>query len=137
MFEPDETEVTKPDVDEPTNPSVVIEPKPTYGIKETAEAVKFACVVANAIATFKEVPWTAQASKIFPLIESGVSGISGAAEIPKEIADLDEKEIADLVQTVRQNFDIPNDQLEAAIEDSIAVISALVSLAGRFKTALA
>ena len=126
---------TIPDL--PIGDPVTPEEKPKYGIKETAEGVKFACAIASVIATMDEVPWTANASKLFPLIETGVAAIAGADQIPAEISDLDDSEIAKLIAVVRANFDLPNDELEAAIEDSVALVAAAYSLATRFKKAVA
>lgn len=45
--------------------------------------------------------------------------ISNASNIHQEIIDLDEEERAELNFHIQEQFDIPNDQIELAIEESI------------------
>ncbi len=45
--------------------------------------------------------------------------ISNAANIHQEVIDLDEEERAELNFHIQERFDIPNDRIEAAVEESI------------------
>lgn len=48
--------------------------------------------------------------------------VNGISNISKEMLDLDEKEKADLIAYVRDNFDLPNDKVEGYIEMGIIAL---------------
>ena len=54
--------------------------------------------------------------------------LKGVEEIPKELGDLDKKEMEDLKKYVRDNFDISNDKVEKFIIIAFDVIFALLPL---------
>ena len=62
------------------------------------------------------------------------AAIAGITDVPAEIADLDEAEAEELKQYVKDNFDIPDDQLEAFIEKAVATVVQVYGLYIAFKT---
>ena len=104
------------------------------GIKETKEALEFAAAIGNATGislqdgkfdTLDIVNYINALSK-FP------AAVENAAEIPKELDDLDEAEAAELVEFVQTKLDLPQENIEQAIEDHLAVVATIYLLAKKY-----
>jgi hypothetical protein len=61
------------------------------------------------------------------------AAIAGISDVPAEIADLDEAEAEELKQYVKDNFDIPDDKLEAFIEQAVETVVKIYALYLAFK----
>lgn len=99
-------------------------------IKELSEVVSFVCALANGIAeSAKDGALTiGDAQYLFPLLSRLPSAVSGFDKIPDELKDLDDSEIEEIKKLVQDELDLPNDVLEASIENSIEVAIQLYSL---------
>ena len=99
-------------------------------VKELSEVVSFVCALANGIAeSAKDGAITlGDASYLFPLILKLPSAVGGFDKIPDEVKDLDDSEIEQIKNLVKDELDLPNDVIEASIENSIEVAVQLYSL---------
>ena len=61
------------------------------------------------------------------------AAIEGITDVPAEIADLDDEEKEELKQFVQDNFDLPDDDLEAFIESAISVVVDMYGLFLKFQ----
>lgn len=96
------------------------------GIKEISEVVKFVCAVANAIGV-------GDAAHLVPLLYKLPSAVDGIGEIPDEMKDLSQDEIDEIVKMVKDELDLPQDKIEMAIEESIAIAVQLYALVVKLK----
>lgn len=65
-----------------------------------------------------EFQWT-ETLKYLPVLRDIPKIISSLPAIPKELGDLDDEEAKELVDFVREEFDIDSDKIEETIEDSL------------------
>jgi len=106
-----------------------------FGIENIKKAVlfgiKFGTDTGKALADSK-VTWDEYPVLLGDLMGAGPIVSSGAA-LKDEINDLSEAESIELRDFINQNFDIPNDQLEAKIEASVNWLVATYDLYLAFK----
>ena len=94
-----------------------------YGIKETKEAVAAFIGIGNALGKALEdgkigltdAPHFIAAAMKIP------AGISGWKSIPAELGDLDDTERTEILEFAKSEFDIPQDKIEAIVEDALAL----------------
>jgi len=105
-----------------------------YGIKETKELLDFGFKLSGAImdASADGTVNLTDAPLFFPPLMASVKAFGGIQGVSAELVDLDEVEKAELLDYVRGQFDLPDDQLEMLIEDTIALVLDLVKLGGRW-----
>jgi len=96
------------------------------GIEELKDVLAFGIDVGEALSDGIGIE---DISALFGLPEA----IAGISNVPAEIADLDEAERKELKEYVSTEFDIPDDKLEAVIEQSISVVVDLYNLYTLFK----
>lgn len=103
--------------------------------KELGEVVKFVCAVANAIGeAVKDGEGTVgDAIHLMPLLYKLPAAIDGCAEIPAELADLSQGEIDQLAAFVKDELDLPQKKVEAAIEDAIDISVKIYGLVKKFR----
>ena len=105
-----------------------------YGIKETKELLEFGFKLQGAIvdAAADGQVNLADAPLFFPPLMASVKAFGGIQGVSAELVNLDEVEKAELLDFVREKFDLPDDKLEMLIEDTIAATLDLVKLGGRW-----
>lgn len=111
---------------------VIVPDKPgvEVGIDETKDVVLFATLFADSIIkaladgkiTFSDAPYFFSAMIKLP------KAISGIDKVPAEISDLDENEMKELVQIVKDNLGVPTDQCKVIVEKSLALVYAAFDL---------
>ncbi len=73
----------------------------------------------------------------YPLFFAPVSSLSdalqGASQIPAELADLDNLEIEDLEKTFKDEFNIPEDAVEAVVDDAITLAGNIAAFILHFR----
>lgn len=99
--------------------------------KELKEALSFICSLANSIGKIAEDG--KNATHLIPLLYKIPSAVDGMSEIPAEVAELSQEDIEELAQMVKDELDIPQDKIEAAIEDGIDLCLRLYALAQKFR----
>lgn len=104
-------------------------------MKELKEAVGFVCSLANSIGKMSEngTPTLRDAMHLVPLLYKLPTAIDGASEIPAEVGAMSEEDLAALVQSVKDDLDLPQDKVEAAIEDGLDVAIKLYALAKKLR----
>ncbi len=104
------------------------------GIKETQEALAFAVAIGNATGislqdgkfdTMDIVNYVGALTK-FP------AAVEGANQIPVELKDLDEAESQALIAQIKDQLDLPQDEIEEAIEDHLEVVRVIYNLAQKY-----
>lgn len=105
------------------------------GIDNLKKGVKFACdftkQMAEALAD-KKFTWMETFGFVDELIQ--VPGlVKSWPELKQEVADLTEEEKTELFDYLRTEFDLPNEDLEVLVEDSLNWIVITVTLVGRWK----
>jgi hypothetical protein len=103
-------------------------------MKETKELVRFSLKLGQALQSALEDGNInlMDAIKFIPVLKDLQAAIAGAAKIPAELKDLDETELQALTEYVKEEFDIPNDELESKIEMGLDVGLHLIKLAMGF-----
>jgi hypothetical protein len=71
---------------------------------------------------------------VLPIATDLIGVVKSYKEIAAEFADLDDTEREELHTFFADKFDIPNDAIEAYVEDALQVAFNLISLVARFKT---
>lgn len=95
------------------------------GIKETTELLAAAISLGNSIGLALEdgkISVGDLPAFLSPVLKLPAA-LAGIDEVPSEMADLSQEEREELYAYVRDNFDIPTDKIEVAIEEGIALAS--------------
>lgn len=103
-------------------------------MKELKEALSFAIALGNAVGKSMEdgkVDFMDVANLWGPLSTAG-DAIEGADKILAEIKSLTEADKAKLTAYIKEEFDIPQDKLEATIEGGLEIALGLMTLVGQF-----
>lgn len=79
---------------------------PSYGIKETAECVRFLCMSANVAVNWQRFGNEVLVGQIGELISPATKALANIGEVPKELGDLQVDERGTLVQIVRSTLDL-------------------------------
>ena len=105
------------------------------GIKEISEVVKFVCALGNAIGEAAKDGQVSlgDAAGLIPLLYKLPSAVDGIDQIPAEVKDLSEDEMAELAQLVKDELDLPQDKIEGAIEDAVGIAIQLYALVVKLK----
>jgi len=106
-------------------------------IKEVKELVVFAARLGNSIdksISDGKVSVTDIQYLFDPLFVAG-QAFNGFAEIPAELADLDDQEAAELVAVIENELDIANDVAEGLAEDGLALAIAIVQFVNKIREA--
>jgi hypothetical protein len=95
------------------------------GIEQSKDMLKFVISLGNTLGKTLEdgkIGLTEIPQFLSPMLLAP-SAISGAAEIPAEFSDLTDEEKAELVEFVKSEFDLPQDKIEAAVEDGLKLVA--------------
>lgn len=106
-----------------------------YGVENLKKFVKFACDFAKQVANSTADGW--QWNDFFSFIDEAaqLAGLGKAwPEVKLEIAELSEEDREELFGYIADEFDIPNDQIELAIENSLAWVNSTVNLINQWKS---
>jgi hypothetical protein len=105
------------------------------GTKELGEMLKFVCALADGIGeAAKDGSVTlGDAAHLIPRLYKLPSAADGIAEIPAEVADLSQDEVAALVAMIKDELDLPQDKLEMAIEDALEIGIKIYALVQKLK----
>lgn len=111
-------------------PEIITEKELDMGIENIKEVLLFICRLTGGIvksaedgfSVWKDWPNFIDAAKAL------IPAIKDFKEIPGEYADLDEAERAELVKLIQDEFDIPDDKVEAFIEQAFRVALDLADL---------
>lgn len=96
------------------------------GYKELREALEFVFELTETIIkSLSDGISATDLAKFVSLIGKAVPAFRGIDQIPAEFADLDDQEADELVEYLREKFDIPNDVIEARIEQGLQIITNL------------
>lgn len=101
------------------------------GIKETKELLEFVFKINQGIVLSiedKKANWL-DIPNFFPAIFASPAAFTGIRLVPKEWADLDDQEKIELMDFTRQWYQLPDQELEILIEDSIEQVIDLVRTA--------
>ena len=103
-------------------------------IKETKELLEFGFNLQDAIRTSNSDGKITimDAPNFFPVLMAGVRGIGGIQLVGAELLDLEDAEKNELIEFARETFNLPDDQLEILIEDTIAFLLDAAKLASRW-----
>lgn len=104
-------------------------------VKETKDLLVFVTRLANSIdKTLADGKVTVTDTQYLfdPLFAAGAA-FNGFAQIPEEIADLDDMEAAELVNVVAQELDLRNDQAEHLSEEGLALAIAVVQYVNKIR----
>lgn len=105
------------------------------GIENLKKLVKFPLDLTNQITDSLSNGW--QFTDLFSFIDE-LASIPGIVktwkDISAELRDLDLSERQELYAYIVEEFDIPNDQVEAFVEDALKNVVSLISLYERFKS---
>ena len=99
------------------------------GIEQTKDLVLEAVALGNAIGGAledKKIGFADIGAFIDPLTKLPAA-LAGISEVPAELADLDEDEKQELLEAVKDQFDLDDDKAEIAIEEGLALAAALHS----------
>ena len=104
-------------------------------LKETKEVLDFVISLGNALGESLEDGEISYSDimNFWEPISSIADAIEGASEIPSEIAELSQEELADLVEYSKNKFDIPQESVEEIIEDSLSIGLLIIALIGKLK----
>lgn len=91
------------------------------GIEETKELLEWGFAVQEAISGSLEDGKInlADAPRFFPALVKSAKGIGGINKVGAELLDLSPTEEVELLDFVRERFDLPDDRLELLIEDTL------------------
>lgn len=123
-------------MDEQVVETPVEAPVVSYGLKETKEVVKFAIdlgesfdkALADGKMTFEDAVY------FFNALMGAGPAFSDISIVPKELADMDATERAELVRYVEVELDIVNDKVEITIEKALATAMAIYEIILMFRT---
>lgn len=103
--------------------------------KELKELLSFMCALANAIGEASEDGKISRSEALgmLPLLYDVPSAFSGMTEIPAEVSDLSQEDIEELAQMMKDELELPQDKIEAAIEDSIDICLKIYALAQKLR----
>lgn len=92
------------------------------GTKETKEMLSLVIAIGNGIGkSLGDGRLSISDLKNFiGVLDVSKDAVKGASKIPRELADLDAKEKAELIQFVKVKFDIPQDRIEQVVESALA-----------------
>lgn len=109
---------------------ITMETKQMYGIEETKDVVKFLCKTTNAVLeslkddgkiTIGDFPkFGSVALTLFP-------AFSGINEVPKELAELSEDEVTELVALVKDELDL-DENVEEVISKALTIAAEIKDL---------
>lgn len=93
------------------------------GIKELKEMVSFGLTIPEAYYRAKEDGDIdiSDIVHLYPIVQKAPDAIMDADEIPEELLDLTEEEYNELCNFVGEEFDIPEDRIEEAVEIGIKI----------------
>lgn len=105
------------------------------GIENLKKLVKFGLDVANKIATDLQDGkiTTMEIFGFIPELTEIPDVVKSWPDIAAELKEVSAEERVELLDYIKQNFDIPDDQLESVIEDSLMNVVSLISLVEKFK----
>ena len=108
------------------------------GIQETKELLEFGFKLQQGIVnSLEDGKMTGMdLPSFFPAIMSSTKGIGGIQKVGAELMDLTEEEKQELLTFVREKFDLPDDQLEELIEDTLHELLDIYRLAIRWSSKL-
>lgn len=104
-------------------------------IKETKEVLSFVISLANAVgnaAADGEIGF-GDIGELYKPMTKAMSALGGLGDVPAEIGDLSVEEMEQLVAMVKEEFDIPEDAVESAVEGGLDVVLKLYKLVKSFK----
>lgn len=106
-----------------------------YGTKETEELLVFVAKLGNGIDSALEdgVINFMDVDELFSPAAAAKSAFEGAAEIPKEIGDLDSTEAANLVEIFAGELSIRNELASELTVEGLAVATALVAYINKLR----
>lgn len=103
--------------------------------KELKDVLSFVCALANTIGEISDDGKISRTEvlALLPLLYKIPTAIDGIGEIPSEVSELNQEDIEGLAQMVKDELDIPQDKIEAAIEDGIDLCLKLYALAQKMR----
>lgn len=104
------------------------------GIQETKDVIKTAAQIGNGIGiALQDGKFElTELVEFVPALLSLPTALSGITDVPLELSDLDEAERRELLDYMRQEFDIPQEQTEEAVEDHAEFLLALWKLVDKY-----
>ena len=102
-------------------------------MKETKEVLDFVISLGNAVgesARDGEIDYS-DVINFWEPISKISDAVYGSVDIPGEMSDLTSDQMAELVSYVKEKFDIPQENVEEIIEDSLSIGLSFISLIGK------
>jgi hypothetical protein len=100
------------------------------GIQESKDVIKFVCSLVSAIAEASRdgKPTLSDAVQLLPVLKKLPAAVENISLIPEEASDYDAEELRELSDLVKEELDLPNDRVEAAVEQVIDMVVKLYAL---------
>jgi hypothetical protein len=103
--------------------------------KELGEVLKFVCALGNAIgeaAKDGEIS-LGDATHLIPLLYRLPAAVDGMADIAAEVKDMSQDEMDALIAMVKEELDLPQDQIEVAVEEALDIAIKLYALVAKLR----
>lgn len=100
------------------------------GTKETKDVIEFLCALVNAIADASAdgKVTLGEAAALLPVLYKLPAAIDGIDAIPDEASDFTQDELDELSELIKEELDLPNDRVEAAVEQLVDMAVKLYAL---------
>jgi hypothetical protein len=100
------------------------------GTKETKDVVRFLCALISTVAdAMKDGKVSlSEATSLIPVLMKLPAAIDGIDEIPDEASDFTMEEIEEIKEVIVEDLDLPDDQVEAAVEHLLEMAVKLYAL---------
>lgn len=100
------------------------------GVQESKDVIKFVCALTNAIAEACRdgKPTLSDGIQLLPVLKRLPAALEDIHLIPEEASDYDVEELAELSALVKEELDLPNDKVEAAVEQVLDMVVKLYAL---------
>jgi len=104
------------------------------GIKETKEVATFITSLAEGIYEAQKGGWSwSDYIHFIKPLGDALPALDGITEVPAELEDLTDEEVAELVEHLKAEFDIDQELAEALVEDALEVGVIIFRMVGRIK----
>jgi len=100
------------------------------GIQESKDVIKFVCSLVSALAEAGRdgKPTLSDALQLLPVLKKLPAAVENISLIPEEASDYDAEELQELSNLVKEELDLPNDKVEAAVEQVLDMVVKLYAL---------
>lgn len=105
----------------------------SFGISETKDVLIFVCRVGNYAAQYKGLNMATIIDGATKVIPSGISALSGIGDVPHELADLQDEEIAELRAAAAQELALDTEAVEQIVTEGLEALLHLARMANMIR----